>query len=194
MVIRGNVEKAVNDYIKMHPEIINAMKYDILNMSKLSRRISRELNYNEISVRSSLNKLLNQKKNQDYTSKIDILLKNSKITLQDKITVVTTNSKIDGINFISATYLTDSIVYIIDETKNENLKFKPSVSLERDVSAIHIFSSMEIVNTPGFVMKINEKLFAFDINVLQLISCSNETIIIVRRDDAIKAYEALAGK
>ncbi len=40
-------------------------------------------------------------------------------------------------------------------------------------------------------MKINEKLFSAEINILQLISCSNETIVIVKRSDGIKAYEAL---
>ena len=125
------------------------------------------------------------------TVHIDRLLSESKITLQDKIMVITVDRKIDNLNFLSATYLTDSIVYIIDETKNKKLDLPKNAVVEKNVSSLHIFSSMEIVKTPGFVMKINERLFSYEINVLQLISCSNETIIIVNRKDAIRAYEAL---
>jgi aspartokinase len=188
---RGNVETMVRDYIKKNPELIISMRMGILNVSKLSRRIAQEeKGYNIISIRSALNKVFMENSTAD-TVHIDRLLSESKITLQDKIMVITVDKKIDNLNFLSATYLTDSIVYIIDETKNKKLDLAKNAVIERNVSSLHIFSSMEIVKTPGFVMKINERLFSYEINVLQLISCSNETIIIVNRKDAIRAYEAL---
>ena len=190
-IARGNVETMVRDYIKKNPELIISMRMGILNVSKLSRRISQEeKGYNIISIRSALNKVFMENSTAD-TVHIDRLLSESKITLQDKIMVITVDKKIDNLNFLSATYLTDSIVYIIDETKNKKLDLAKNAVIERNVSSLHIFSSMEIVKTPGFVMKINERLFSYEINVLQLISCSNETIIIVNRKDAIRAYEAL---
>ncbi len=188
---RGNVETMVRDYIKKNPELIISMRMGILNVSKLSRRISmEEKGYNIISIRSALNKIFMENSAAD-TTHIDKLLSESKITLQDKIMVITVDKKIDSLNFLSATYLTDSIVYIVDETKNRKLDLPKNAIIERNVSSLHIFSSMEIVKTPGFVMKINERLFSYEINVLQLISCSNETIIIINRKDAIRAYEAL---
>ncbi|AGO60946.1 MULTISPECIES: hypothetical protein [Ferroplasma] len=188
---RGNVETMVRDYIKKNPELIISMRMGILNVSKLSRKISQEeTGYNIISIRSALNKIFMENSSAD-TVHIDRLLSESKITLQDKIMVITVDRKIDNLNFLSATYLTDSIVYIVDETKNKKLDLPKNAVIERNVSSLHIFSSMEIVKTPGFVMKINERLFSYEINVLQLISCSNETIIIVNRKDAIRAYEAL---
>lgn len=188
---RGNVETMVRDYIKKNPELIISMRMGILNVSKLSRKISQEeTGYNIISIRSALNKIFMENSSAD-TVHIDRLLSESKITLQDKIMVITVDRKIDNLNFLSATYLTDSIVYIVDETKNKKLDIPKNAVIERNVSSLHIFSSMEIVKTPGFVMKINERLFSYEINVLQLISCSNETIIIVNRKDAIRAYEAL---
>jgi len=188
---RGNVETMVRDYIKKNPELIISMRMGILNVSKLSRKISQEeTGYNIISIRSALNKIFMENSSAD-TVHIDRLLSESKITLQDKIMVITVDRKIDNLNFLSATYLTDSIVYIVDETKNKKLDLPKNAVIERNVSSLHIFSSMEIVKTPGFVMKITERLFSYEINVLQLISCSNETIIIVNRKDAIRAYEAL---
>ncbi len=190
-IARGNVETMVRDYIKKNPELIISMRMGILNVSKLSRRIAmEEKGYNIISIRSALNKIFMENSAAD-TTHIDKLLSESKITLQDKIMVITVDKRIDTLNFLSATYLTDSIVYIVDETKNKKFDLPKSAVVERNVSSLHIFSSMEIVKTPGFVMKINERLFSYEINVLQLISCSNETIIIINRKDAIRAYEAL---
>ncbi|WP_298278020.1 aspartate kinase [Ferroplasma sp.] len=190
-IARGNVETMVRDYIKKNPELIISMRMGILNVSKLSRRIAmEEKGYNIISIRSALNKIFMENSAAD-TTHIDKLLSESKITLQDKIMVITVDKRIDALNFLSATYLTDSIVYIVDETKNKKFDLPKSAVVERNVSSLHIFSSMEIVKTPGFVMKINERLFSYEINVLQLISCSNETIIIINRKDAIRAYEAL---
>ncbi len=191
---RGNVENAVNNYLKKNPELLISMRMGIINISKLARKISMEIQgYNIISIRSALNKIFIEKKLPE-TTHIEKLLADSKITLQDKIMVITSNKKLENINFLSATYLTDSFVYIIDETKNKDFEIPKNAIIERNVSSIHIFSSTEIIKTPGFVMKINERLFSYEINILQLISCSNETIIIVKRNDAISAYEALMNK
>ena len=153
---RGNVENMVRDYIKKNPELIISMRMGILNVSKLSRRISmEEKGYNIISIRSALNKIFMENSTAD-TAHIDKLLAESKITLQDKIMVITVDRKIDSLNFLSATYLTDSIVYIVDETKNRKLDLPKNAVVEKNVSSLHIFSSTEIVKTPGFVMKINE--------------------------------------
>ncbi|WP_330218574.1 hypothetical protein, partial [Acidiplasma cupricumulans] len=189
---RGNVESAVRNYLKRNPEILISMRMGIVNVSKLARKIYNEMNgYNIISIRSALNKMSMENTGDDFTSHINKLLSESKITLQDKIMVITTTRKLENLNYLSATYLTDSIVYIIDETKNKLSEIPKNAIIEKDVSSIHIFSSPEIIKTPGFVMKINEKLFSAEINILQLISCSNETIVIVKRSDGIKAYEAL---
>ncbi len=189
---RGNVETAVRSYLKKNSEIVISLRMGIVNISKLARKMYNEMpNYNLISIRSALNKLFLENSGGDFTSHIDKLISESKITLQDKIMVITTNRKLENLNYVSATYLSDSIVYIIDETKNKVSEIPKNALVEKNVSSIHIFSSQEIVKTPGFVMKINEKLFSSEINVLQLISCSNETIIIVKRSDGIKAYESL---
>ena len=58
---------------------------------------------------------------------------------------------------------------------------------------IHIVSQKETEVTPGFVMRITHKLYARGINILQLISCSNETILIMKKDVCVPAYEILSG-
>ena len=145
---------------------------------------------NLISVRAALNRFKSRGSGGIGKVRADDLIKKSKISLQDKICVVTSKTP-QSMNYISATYLQDSIVYIIDEIKNKIPQFSQSVTVERDVSMIHIFSSKEIENTPGFVMRITHKLFARGVNILQLISCSNETIIILNKKDSTLAYDIL---
>ena len=74
---------------KKNPELIISMRMGILNVSKLSRRIAmEEKGYNIISIRSALNKIFMENSTAD-TTHIDKLLSESKITLQDKIMVIT---------------------------------------------------------------------------------------------------------
>lgn len=189
---RGSVEESVRNYLKLHPETYSFLKENVVNLSKVSRDINKR--YSDLNI-SSIRYALNKIKEEMSTSKSDLkyveeLLMQSKVTLQDKITVLM-SSKPLNVNHLSATYLTDSVVYIIDELKNGKRMEGGQITAERDVSAIHIFSPKEIERVPGFVMRITERLFSAGINILQLISCSNETIIVVRRIDGVKAYEAL---
>lgn len=189
---RGSVEDVVENYLKLFPENLLSMREGVINLSKLSEQIKeRNPGYNLISIRYALNQIRERQENSLFDENyVHELLIKSKISLQDKITVLTSRKPID-VNYISATYLSDSIVYVVDEMENGEIKSQSGISIERDVSALHIFSSKDIERVPGFVMRITERLFAESINILQLISCSNETLIIVNRKDAVKAYKAL---
>jgi aspartokinase len=185
------VEARVDQFLYENPDFFVSLREGIVNVSKLAQLITRNnQDLNLISVRSTLNRL---KKNPESTSgknSADSLLKKSRVSLQDKICVVTARSARD-MKYISATYLQDSIVYIVDEMKSWIPEPSQVISIDRDVSMIHILSPKEIEKTPGFVMRITNKLFARGINILQLISCSNETIIILARKDSTTAYDIL---
>lgn len=189
---RGTLEASVRNYLKMHMDTYSLLKSGAANISKLSRDIKDEIPDLSIAgIRYALNKIMNESTGTASDLKrVDKLLSQSKITLQDKITVITSKVPLQ-LNYISATYLTDSIVYIVDETKEGRHLRDDQVVAERDVSLVHIFSSKEIEKVPGFVMRISERLFSSGINVLQLISCANETIIVIRKGDGIRAYESL---
>lgn len=189
---RGSVEESVRNYLKSHMDAYSLLKNRIANISKLGRDIRGE--YSDLSlssIRYSLNKIMDEPEgNRSGMSRVDNLISSSKITLQDKITVITSPVPL-SVKYISATYLSDSVVYIVDETKGGRMPSGDHLVAERDVSMLHIFSSRDIEKVPGFVMRISERLFSSGINVLQMISCANETIVVVRKNDGIKAYESL---
>lgn len=190
---RGSVEALVRNYMKSHIDSYSILKSGAANISLLSRRIKDENpDLSLSSIRYSLGKIMDEPSGSRSDLKgVDKLISESKITLQDKITVLTSRLPLQ-IKYISATFLTDSIVYIVDETKENRHIHDQNVVAERDVSLLHIFSSRDILKVPGFVMRITERFFSSGINILQLISCANETIVVVRRDDAVRAYESLA--
>ena len=185
------VASSVSRFLTENPDLMLSLKAGIVNVSKLAHLILRENSeLNPISVRAALNRLKSGANSEIGKTRADYLLKKSKISLQDKICVVT--SKIpQNMKYISATYLQDNIVYIADEINNRIPQESVGILVDRDVSMIHIFSSTEIEKTPGFVMRITHKLFARGVNILQLISCSNETIIILNKKDSTLAYETL---
>ena len=185
------VASSVSRFLTENPDLMLSLKAGVVNVSKLAHLILRENSeLNPISVRAALNRLKGGANSEIGKTRADYLLKKSKISLQDKICVVT--SKIpQNMKYISATYLQDNIVYIADEINNRIPQESVGILVDRDVSMIHIFSSTEIEKTPGFVMRITHKLFARGVNILQLISCSNETIIILNKKDSTLAYETL---
>ena len=189
---RGTVETTVRQFLKLRPETYSFLKDRIINISKLAEEIREKYpDLSPASIRYSLNKIMEEssKRKADFTYVEDLLMQ-SKVTLQDKITVLTSQKTLN-VGYISATYLTDSVVYIVDELRSGKLPAGGQVTIERDVSAIHILSPKEIEQVPGFVMRITERLYSVGVNILQLISCSNETIIVVKKSDGVRAYENL---
>ena len=178
--IRGDVEERTMDYLVKRPEIFTLLNTGIVNLNGLAALISRENgDLNPLSVRSALQKIMKSGRITDYRKATDDLLRKSKVTLQDKVSVITAKRKLD-MDFLSVTFLTDSVVYIVDETRSKNIPRDANV--ERNVSLIHIFSPYDIVSTPGFALNVVQRIYAAGINILQLISCSNETMIVVNRE------------
>lgn len=190
---KGNsIEDIVNTYLRENPEFSLALDQGIANVSQLAKAISSSQNgLNLISVRAALNRIREKKISFSNKDRADNLLAKSKISLQDKISVVK-SAKILQLKYISATFLENSVVYIVDEMSQKLPQESEGISVDSHVSMVHIFSPRDIEITPGFVMRITHKLYARGINILQLISCANETILILKKDVGVTAYEILS--
>ena len=187
-----DVEKAVQIYLMENPEIFMALEQNLLNISKLSKNITEEnRQLNPISVRAALIRMRERKIGVRTKNKADELLRRSKISLQDKISVINAKKPFH-LKYISATFLEGSVVYIVDEMEQKLPQENEEVNVDSHVSMIDIYSPSEIESTPGFIMRITHKLYARGINILQLISCSNETILILKKEFCLPAYEILS--
>lgn len=187
-----SIEEIVTIYLRENPELSLALDQGIANISQLAKNIaSTRDGLNLISVRAALNRAKEKKTIPSSKNKADELLRRSKISLQDKISVVK-SSKMLPIRYISATFLENSVVYIADEMSQNLPQENEDIIIDRHVSMLHIFSPKDIEVTPGFIMRITHKLYARGINILQLISCANETILILKKDTCVAAYEILS--
>lgn len=187
-----SVEDMVNTYLRENPEFYLALVQGIANVSQLAKIITESNNsMNLISVRAALNRIKERNLELSSKTKADNLLRKSKISLQDKVSVVKSTKTLQ-IKYISATFLETSVVYIVDEMSQKLPRESEDITIDSHVSMIHIFSPPDIEVTPGFVMRITHKLFARGINIMQLISCSNETILILKKELCVPAYEILS--
>ena len=189
---KSTLDQIVGRYLTENPDILLSLQAGVVNISKLALLIrSGNQKLNLISIRAALNRHVQKRPFLPTKGAADLLLKRSKVSLQDKISVVTSKSVL-SIKYISATFLQDSIVYIVDEMKTKIPQSTQGVTVESNVSMIHVLSPKEIESTPGFVMRITHKLYSRGINIIQLISCSNETIIITTKRDSTLTYEVLS--
>ncbi|MEM4617680.1 MAG: ACT domain-containing protein, partial [Ignisphaera sp.] len=66
------------------------------------------------------------------------------------------------------------------------------MNIQRDYSAIVIVSPIEIMYTPGVLSYITNILALNGINIVHIESCYTDTIIVVSREDLIKAFQVLS--
>ena len=143
MAIKGigpkSVEEAVQIYLRENPEIFMALEQNLLNISKLSKNITEEnRQLNPISVRAALIRMNDRKIGVRAKNKADELLRKSKISLQDKVSVVNAKKPLH-LKYISATFLEGSVVYIVDEMEQKLPQESEEVSVDSHVSMIHIY-------------------------------------------------------
>ena len=149
---RTSTATIVREMLKRKPYVKYALEQNIANMSAVARLIQKDVkNTNIEAIKAALiretHKLSYKRKIRDEIV-IDIL-KNSKILIQDKISVVTSERKVD-LPYLVMTKLSDSFVYIVDQTKIPRIK-EEGLVLSRDLNAVFISSVNNIGEIPGFI-------------------------------------------
>ena len=189
---RTSTATIVREMLKRKPYVRYALEQNIANMSAVARLIQKDIkNTNIEAIKAALiretHKLSYKRKIRDEIV-IDIL-KNSKILIQDKISVVTSERKVD-LPYLVMAKLSDSFVYIVDQTKIPRIK-EEGLVLSRDLNAVFISSVNNIGEIPGFIAFLTNILASEDINIKEFISCHTDTVIILTQEDAIKAFTIL---
>ncbi len=191
-------------YLSEHPSIKDCLRAGIINYSKLSRKISKEL---DIEKKTSMEAIL------IACRRFEAKIKNEKI-LEDKILSILKNSELEIKNKIivciieKARYL-DKILeiekniqkkaetfYAIEGTKvftiitlEKYLEYLESIfekSIIRktiNLAMITIKSPKELETTPGVNAFIYSKFREQGINIIEQMSCWTDTIIVISEND-----------
>lgn len=187
-----SIAQQVRDTLIMRPSLMDALKLRIVNYSALARMLQREIEVGSIeAVKAAIIRVSEEISEEKglQEEKILSILRESKVRLQDKIAVITSPDELD-IPYIVTAYLTDSYVYIVDQTLLKN-GLPDDVEVVSNLVALILISPKRVEVTPGFVALITGLLSGREINIVEFISCSTNTVIILDSRDALNAFSLL---
>jgi len=187
-----SVAQLVRETIQMRPSLLDALNMKIVNYSALARILHEELGEGSIeAVKAAVirvsDEIASDRKLREEA--VQSILKESKVRLQDKIAVVISPLKLD-ISHIVTAHLTDQYVYVVDQTTMKG-ELEDPVKVQSNLVALILLSPPRVETTPGFVAFITQLLASKNINIVEFISCSTNTIIILDGQDALKAFSLL---
>jgi len=187
-----SIAKQVREAIQMRPSLLDALKMGIVNYSALARMLQVEIGQGSTeAVKAAIIRIAEElaKERDLQEEEVRSILKESKVRLQDKIAVLISPIKIDVPNLFTA-YLTDSYVYIVDQTLLTG-QLPRQVQIMSNLVALVLLSPDRVETTPGFVAFITQLLGSRDINIIEFISCFTNTVIVLDTRDALKAFSLL---
>jgi len=194
-----NIMSIANDvriYLRNRPYMLESIERDIANLSKLSRIIQKDLGINNNhAVKAALLRFSEEVKKTKHKREEKILniFKKCKVSVWDNISLLISDKHID-INNRAKVKIEPYHIYVVDKRIFEKFKEEIKENLLQsfdECTVLHISSPKEIQKTPGYLSTILSILAEQNINVIEFFSCYAETIILVERFDALRAYEIL---
>ncbi len=207
-----SVTKLVWQYIDGHPSIKDCIKNRLINYSQLSRKIIKTLNLSNDDFDAVLIacRRYHWQISKAYVleEKIIDLLAKSKVEVKNKVAVVVLNKAIyseDLIGIEKKAKRNDAVFYAIEGSKAitlvvsvellEEIKkvFESSVRKSwKDLALVVIKSPEDLQDTtPGFVSFLTGKISHQGVNILEIMSCWSETLLVVNEKDISMVLSAI---
>lgn len=187
-----SVAQQVRETIQMRPSLLDALNMKIVNYSALARVLQEEIGEGSLeAVKAAVIRVADEISSDRSLREeaVQSILKDSKVRLQDKIGVVISPHRLEIPHIVTA-HLTDQYVYIVDQTIMKN-KLPDNVQFQKNLVALILLSPPMVEETPGFVAFITQLLASRNINIVEFISCSTNTIIILDSRQALHAFSLL---
>jgi hypothetical protein len=187
-----SVAQMVRETIQARPSLLDALNMRIVNYSALARLLQKELGEGSLeAVKAAIIRVAEEISNDRSLREeaVRSILKESKVTLQDKIGVVISPIRLE-IPHIVAAQLTDQFVYVVDQTIITD-PLPELVQFQKNLVALILLSPALVETTPGFVAFVTQLLASRNINIVEFISCSTNTIIILEGTQALQAFSLL---
>ncbi len=189
---RRSVAQLVREILSMRPFLLDALKMGIVNYSALARVLQREIGEGSLEAIKAAIIRVGEELVEEWglrEEEVLAILRESKVRLQDKIAVIISPVMLD-IPYIVTAYLTDSYVYIVDQTELKG-ELPEGVQVTRNLVALILLSPERVETTPGFVAFVSQLLASRNINIVEFISCSTNTVIVLDSRDALEAFKLL---
>lgn len=207
-----NIQKLTEEYIKEHPSIKDNLAKDLINYSKLSRKIAKdkglEIKKNFDAILIAIRRYFEKIESEGWAEdKIIGILKKSRIEIKNKIVVVVLEKEIFVDNLLSLEKEikkkdmtfdmvegASSITIITSQEFLDKIQksFKNNIiKIIEDLIEITIRSPREIETTYGVIPHLYSLFGERGINIHETMSCWTDTILVIKEEDVGKAMEIL---
>jgi aspartokinase len=212
----ANNEKSITNAVK---EVVNndlsfqdSLQRDYCNISALARiikpKIDLMLSGKNTSIESIVTALKRSRRDYNVPERpIASILAASTISVKTDVAKVSAEKSKKTIekvakamtqnvgNFISVSESIMSITLVFDDVLLEDVKVMFAhddiLEIEDDLAAIIVHSPEEIIKTPGCAIAFYNQLARRHINIEDTVSCYTDTIVLVKMEQAGKAFNAL---
>jgi len=199
-------------YIVEHPSIKDCLKYNVINYSRLARKISKELGIEKKSSDEAIlvacrRYSLKLKKEQFYEEKVLKIMRNSELEIKNKIVVVIIDKKLYIENLLAIEKKirrTADTFYAIEGNKVFTIilseKYLPDLKklfdkdilkISRNLAMVIIKSPEEMESTPGVIPYMHSLFGVYGVNIVETMSCWTDTIFVVAEDDIARVIKFL---
>ncbi len=214
-IMTKSIAEASRQVINRHPSLLDALKLKVLNYAALANLIKKEVEEiigREVKSEAIKMALLRysdelSKHQETLEEEISSIIAKTVLELKNDVAVVTVRpyvlinrfgkiaNELSTARFFQITQGTDTFTIVIDEhllNKLIDVVGKENIIMTiRNQSALVLVSPKEIINTPGVIAYITSILAQNGVNITQIMSCYTDTIIIIDRKMALKAYSIL---
>ena len=214
-----SIAEAARLIVSGKPSIVDGLRQGVINFSALAEMIKEQVmeivgrkSVNVDSIKMALMRYADELKSrkQLLEKQIAEVTANSILELKNDVAVLTVNQKgflirfdqifksLNSFRFLQLTQGTETFTVVTDlhsKDKIVEVVGENNIVLEiEDQSAIVIISPKQIIDVPGVIAYITDLLSSNGVNITQIISCYTDTLLIVDREDALKAYQILENK
>jgi len=209
-----SIAKIVKEIILSRPAIKECLILDVINYSALARVILKELEKENIKTSAGAVKMALirigeglKKERAFFEEKIKNVIAKTVIELQSDLTVITAERRavlnnleqlfkvMENARFFQLTQGVETFTLVLSSEEKEKvleiIQPKAIVDLIEEQTAIVLISPEEIIETPGIIAIMTSTLSSSGVNITQIISCHKDTIFVLNRRDAPKAYQIL---
>ncbi|MBT4541202.1 ACT domain-containing protein [Candidatus Woesearchaeota archaeon] len=207
------ITKQTQKYISEHPSIKDAMKKGVVNYSKLSRLIAKDLGLEKTKMEAVLiacrrySEKLSKDSSEIQEDQILDVLKKSELEIKNKIVAIIINKKLYMDNLLDiekkirkkadmfyAIEGTNVFTIIVSEKYLEEIKemFKKNIlKITKDQVMITVKSGEDLENVPGVISYLYSLFADNGVNIMETMSCWTDTIIVINEEDLGKVMNFL---
>lgn len=211
-----SVAEASRQIIDTKPSTMDCLKQGVVNFSALAESIKDQVaalcgrkSVNIDSIKMALMRYAEElkRKRQTIEQQISEILGKSILELKNDVAVLTISHAsfpvyinkivklVESSRFLQVTQGASVFTVVTDlETKSKIIEMvdrKNILEILDEQSAIIIISPPQIIEVPGVIAYITDLLAGNNVNITQIISCYTDTILIVKRNDALRAYKII---